>query len=180
VIFKIPGYGNDANGNMWWFGIVAVIGLSFLLFELILRLWQKHDFVLGFEWCIGAIASRVLPVKKQNTMEIEGKPKWWQAGRLDVKNALISPEFINIVEADEIDHANQQEARLAWKLSWIGIIFFPIAITAYRIANGAKVTEPNNNYSKKAMIMSIIAIGITVAFITVFSFVSLNMLGIPI
>ena len=98
LLFNVPGYGGD--GNLWWYGVALTLLLSFLLFELILRLWQRRDFVLGFEWCIGLIASKILPVKKQAAASQDGKDHWWQAGRLDVKNSLLAPEFINIVEAN--------------------------------------------------------------------------------
>ena len=101
-------------------------------------------------------------MKKQAAASQDGKDHWWQAGRLNVKNSLLAPEFINIVEADELQHENQVEAKLAWKLAFWGLLFFPLSIASYRIANGAIVTEPNNSYSRKAKIMAIISFGFTV------------------
>ncbi len=172
----IPNYGT--RGNLDWWGTFAVIGISLLLFEAVLRLWEKVDFALGLEWCIGAIAMRVLPVKKQTSGERGEKRKWWQV--LDAKSSLHEVEWLNIVEENEVPHAELKDSKLAWKLSLGGFFLFPASFMALALAKSSARSEPANKYNKRAKILAIAGIIFVITWFTLASILSLTDIGMTL
>jgi hypothetical protein len=62
------------------------------------------------------------------------------------------------VEEPEVAHEKLVESKLAWKLSLLGFIFFPLAIAAYFIAKESLSTEKENKFNKRAKKVSVVAI----------------------
>src|SRR5271157_560320 len=164
------------RGNLDWYGTFLVMGMAFLMFEAVLYLWERADFAGGLEWCIGALATPLIPVKKQDVRTGEEKRKWWQI--LNAKGALYDAEWINIVEEDEIPHDKLSESRLARTLSIVGLVVFPLAYVALKIANASFATEQANKYNRQAKALAIIGLIWAITWIALSLFVSLGDLGL--
>ncbi len=171
---SIKSYGN--RENLPWGGVFLAMGLSLLLFEVVLRLWEKVDYAFGLEWCIGLIANKLLPVKKQATGAEGEKRKWWQV--LDAKHALHEVEWLNIVEENEVPHASFSDSRLAWYLAKAGIFLFPVSFMALALAKSSARSEPPNKYNKRARILAIIGIIFFATWFTLASIFTLSDLGL--
>lgn len=164
------------RGNLDWLGTFIVMGMAFVMFEALLLLWERADFAGGLEWCIGALATPLIPVKKQDVRMGEENRKWWQI--LNARGALYDAEWINIVEKDEIPHDKLSESRLARTLAIVGFVFFPLSIVALSIANTSFRTEHENKFNQQAKILSIIGIVWAITWIFLSCVLSLGMLGL--
>ncbi len=173
---SIATYGT--RGNLDWYSTFVVIGVSLLLFEGVLRLWQRVDFAFGLEWCIGVIANEILPVKKQITGEEGERRKWWQV--LDAKHALLEVESLNVIEENEVPHEKFVDSRLAFKLAIGGIFFFPAAFIALALVKSASRSEPPNRYKNRAIKIAKIDIIFLITWFTLASVLSLTNLGISL
>ncbi len=174
-------------GYFGWPGTFLVMVLSIGAMHLILRLWEKVKYTGSLEWCIGTMAAALIPARK--VAEGEKKPKWWQVGQLDVKNAFYEAEWLNVIEEDEIRHDEQKESKLAWKLSLagalcfvplLGICLLPIAFLAFRIATNSVEKEQENTFNKRAKILSIVEMVVGVVWIALGFAVSLAGLGVSL
>src|SRR5271157_715430 len=173
-----PGLGisSVSRGNLDWLGTFIVMGLAFIMFEALLYLWERTDFAGGLEWCIGALATPLVPVKKQDVRTGEDKRKWWQV--LNGRGALYDAEWINVIEEDEIPHDKLSESKLAHTLAIAGFFFFPLSLVALPIANKSISTEQPNKFNKQAKVLAIVGIVFAITWIFLTSILSLSMLGL--
>ncbi|TFF88052.1 MAG: hypothetical protein EU549_03730 [Promethearchaeota archaeon] len=145
--------------------VILLIPLVFLTWELILRLWEKVNFTGGLEWSIGVIADRLIPAKG-------AKGPWWKPSRLDAKEYLYKAEWLNIIPKSEVEHEKLKDSKLAFKLSLLGFIGFPLSIIALFISRTSKKTEGKNKYNRAAMILSIIGLAFLAILLVVLSFIT--------
>ena len=178
LILSLIVYGTPTYQSFTWPGMLLLVVLAYLEFQAILLLWEKVNYVGSIEWCIGTIGAAIIPARKKE--KAERGPKWWQKGMLDVKGSFYEPEWLNIVEVDEIPHEELKESKLAWKLSLMSFLVFPLGISAYLIGKRAIPTEQENKYNRRAMRVGIAGFIWGVFWIVVLSVVSLAMVGISL
>jgi uncharacterized membrane protein len=164
------------RGNLDWLGTFVVMGMAFVMFEGMLTLWERVDFAGGLEWCIGLLATPLIPVKKQDVLTGKEKRKWWQI--LNARGALHDVEWLNIVEEDEIPHEQLIDSKLARTLAIVGFVFFPLSFVALSIARESFHTEQVNTFNRAAKALAIAGIVFAIAWITFACIVSLQMLGL--
>ncbi|MFO8019041.1 MAG: heparan-alpha-glucosaminide N-acetyltransferase domain-containing protein [Promethearchaeia archaeon] len=141
----------------WGLAFLTVL-LSYLAYQIIMKLWEKKRYIGSLEWALATIALNIIPAKR-DTSGI--KKKWWKKGALNVEGAFYNAEWLNIVEKNEINHKRMEESKFAYKLSLLAvcsIIFMPITIATYFLSKGSQKTENINKYNKRAQIISIIGI----------------------
>lgn len=183
LMFGLPIY-----THMGFAGVFIVMAISFAMFQIMLILWEKVDYVGTLEWMMGTIGMHLIPARKEAAKEgpeeLEEEAcevtRWWKEGCPNVDEAFYNAEWLNIVEESEINHKNKSESRLAFKISIIGILIFPFAILAYNIAKNSFETEEENKYNKRARLLSIIGIIIAIFWVTLSIIFTPNMLGIAI
>ncbi|MHA1889964.1 MAG: hypothetical protein ACTSYS_03160, partial [Promethearchaeota archaeon] len=177
------------NNNLDWMGTFIAMGISILLFHLIMLAWERVNYIGSLEWSMKTIAYVLIPARKQAATS--GR-KWWQVGQLNVKESFYNAEWLNIVEKSELDHENLVESKLAFKLSLLGlvlglvgiIIFFagflliPFSIMGYYIGKQSEKLEQVNEYNKKAKIIGIIGMVIFLSLIVISSIFSAADLGL--
>jgi hypothetical protein len=147
--------------------IWVAIALVYIVWALILKLWEKGHYTFSLEWMIAKLSNIFIPSKRAQSTE---KLPWWQVKRLDVEGILLHPEPIHLVMPEEVNHEGLVDSILAFKLSLWGIIFFPLAFAAVIIAGESKKTETTNPYQKKAILIGSVMIAI-VFLIVILSFV---------
>lgn len=161
--------------RLGWGPTLLVLALSLLVFYLITWAWEKNGYIGSLEWMIGTIASYAIPGKKT-----EKEQKWWQRGRLDVDGAFYNAEWLNVIEDDEINHNAQSESKLSYKIARLGFLFFPFSFVAYGAAKKAADTEEENKFQKKGKTLGLIGIIFILVMITVFSLLTLSMIGLSL
>ncbi|MBN2157585.1 MAG: hypothetical protein JW776_16175 [Candidatus Lokiarchaeota archaeon] len=174
LLSLIPTFPEAIVQNTWGvYHIWPLIILVFVQYELILQIWQRVHFVGSLEWMIAKIAEFVIPLKrKQKDITLP----WWRSSKIDVKSALLGPEWINIVTESQmkIHHEKLVDSKLAARLSWVGLLVSPIAPVTLAISRTSRKTEGKNRYNQRAMIISIISI----LFATVVFFGSMFIYGV--
>ncbi|TFF93661.1 MAG: hypothetical protein EU544_05535 [Promethearchaeota archaeon] len=174
-------FGLTVYSKFGWGGVFLVMLLTYLIFEIILRLWEKVDYVGTLEWCMGTIGSFMIPARKQMVSEESGEiPKWWKMGTPKVQKAFYNVDWLNVVLPSEINHKQKKESRLAWKLSLVGLLLFPLSIVALNIAKNSTELEGKNPYNSRAKILSLVSLIFTAIWITLAIIFTPNMLGIPL
>jgi len=156
-----------------WSGTFMTMGLTFLMLEVIMLLWERVKYTGSLEWCMGTIAAQIIPARKS-------EQKWWQAGQLNVEGAFCYAEWLNIVENYEIAHEELKDSKLAFKLSFFGFLFAPLSFITFFIARGSKEKEPENKYNKRATIISSISIIFFILWLVLLLLFSMSDLGISL
>ncbi len=156
-----------------WGGVFITMGITFLMLEGILLLWERVKYTGSLEWCMGTIAAQIIPTRRS-------EKKWWQAGQLNVEEAFYNAEWLNVIEKDEIRHDIKADSKLAYKLSWFGFLFAPISLITFLIARGSINTEQENKFNKRAKIVSLVGLIFFFAWMIPFLFLSLSDLGISL
>ena len=156
-----------------WGGVFITMGITFLMLEGILLLWERVKYTGSLEWCMGTIAAQIIPTRRS-------EKKWWQAGQLNVEEAFYNAEWLNVIEKDEIRHDIKVDSKLAYKLSWFGFLFAPISLITFLIARGSINTEQENKFNKRAKIVSLVGLIFFFAWMIPFLFLSLSDLGISL
>jgi hypothetical protein len=164
--------------HLGWDGTAITIILTLLSFHGILKLWEKIDYIGSLEWWIGTIAAALIPGKNTKSGKSKEGMKWWEYGRLDVKNAFYEPEWININEKKDFPKEAMVESRFASKLGGLSIVFWPIAFKALKTAKESMESEGVNKYNKKAKVMAIIGLILTPIMVVFLTSVSLSTFGI--
>ena len=150
---------NVYGPGMIWFLIAAVYGIH----QVLLLIWEKTNFTLGFEWFISKTSNILVPSKRRDKKR-EG---FFYSSRLDAKKGLYTPEWIEIVPYDQVQHKKLVDSKLSARLCWLGLVIPPLALVSLGVARTALKTEGKNKYSKLGFIVSIIGICLTVAIISV-------------
>ncbi|HSQ66296.1 MAG TPA: hypothetical protein VLM85_23900 [Polyangiaceae bacterium] len=162
-----------------WPGVLAVWVLSLLVFQLVLRLWEKVGYVGSVEWMIGTLAALIVPSTKKPSVQEGGQGRrWYQLGMPDVAGAFHGPEWLDIVSEDEIRHDQLAESKLAFKLALLGFLIFPLAFLAHSIAKKSIVTERSNPYNARARVLAVVAMGFAATWIAAASVLTPEALGL--
>jgi len=140
-----------------WFLIAAVFGLH----QILLRLWEKTNFTLGFEWFIAKTANIIIPSKRREKKR-EG---FFYTSRMDAKKGLYTAEWVELVPYDKVQHSKLVDSKLAARLCWVGLVIPPLALVSLGVARTALKTEGKNKYSQRGYIVSIIGICLAIAII---------------
>jgi hypothetical protein len=141
--FIFPGFGLNQYGV---YGIWFLLGLIFLMYWLVLWLWQKVSFVGGFEWFLGKGANLLIPSKRS----VKG------VGKLNVQKGLVDPDWIDIITEENIPRQELVDSKLSFKLSWLGLIIAPISLISLGIARTARNKEGKNIFNSIGLIISIV------------------------
>ncbi|MHA1110331.1 MAG: hypothetical protein ACTSRE_04475 [Promethearchaeota archaeon] len=153
-----PAFGLDSFGV---YGIWIMMGLLLLMYWLFLWLWQKIHFAFGFEWFLAKISNVLIPSKrkaKQLESGIKKKTPWWQARRLNVKDGLISPNWVDVIKEEHIPRQELVDSKLSAKLSWVGLLIAPVSLITLGVARTAIKKEGWNKYSRRGLIISIFGV----------------------
>ena len=142
--------------------LTFVVLLSvFLLWEIILRLWEKIDYIGSFEWFISEASDLILPKsniqKEKSEKEQSRKKKWWKSQRLNVKKQFYDVDWINLNFYNSND-----DSKLALNISLLGLLIFPFSIVGLKLVKTSQKNEGINNYNKSAKIISICGISLFV------------------
>jgi len=142
--------------------LTFVVLLSvFLLWEIILRLWEKIDYIGSFEWFISEASDLILPKsniqKEKSEKEQNRKKKWWKSQRLNAKKQFYDVDWINLNFYNSND-----DSKLALNISLLGLLIFPFSIVGLKLAKTSQKNEGINNYNKSAKIISICGISLFV------------------
>jgi hypothetical protein len=156
-----------------WAGTFLTMAITFAILHGILLIWERAKYTGSLEWTMGTIATQLIPARK-----VEGK--WSQVGQLNVEEAFYNAEWLNIIEEDEINHDRRDDSKMAYKLSFFGILFFPISFITFIIARKSILTEQENKFNKRAKLISLIGIVLFLAWLVLSLIFSLNDLGIPL
>ncbi len=142
---------------------LIMIPMTVLLWEVVLRLWEKVDFALGMEWWIAKAAEKMFPGKRVGTGK---KLKWYQVKRLDPIGYLHKPEWLNVRKTD---HEAKEDSKLSLTLSVIGLLFYPLSLIGGVLAFKSRKLEGRNPYNRFASIIWIISTVITMFAIIILS-----------
>ena len=181
----ISSNGALAEHNLWGPWVFLVIVVNFLLWHIVLILWEKINYIGGYEWFINVIAGIFLKSRRIKSTE-GGKTElypWWKPKRLDIKENFYDVEWVNLIEKNEIDHSIKIESKLALKVTAINLILnvfifiLPVTFFGTMVAFSARKTEGKNSYNTTAIICGIIGFVIFVASIVVMSNIPNSILG---
>jgi hypothetical protein len=152
-----PEFGLDSFGV---YGIWFQMGLLLLLYWGLLWLWQKLQFIFGYEWFLAKISEVLIPSKRKAKKEGKKLP-WYKARRLDVQTQLVNPDWMDVVTEDKIPRKELVDSKLSAKLCWMGLLIAPVSLISLGVARTAIKTEGKNKYSLTGLIVSIF--GVTLA-----------------
>ncbi|MHA1200483.1 MAG: hypothetical protein ACTSQF_14270 [Candidatus Heimdallarchaeaceae archaeon] len=171
--------------NLWGPWVFLIIVVNFVIWHVVLVLWEKINYIGGYEWLINVIAGFFIKSRRvQVTKDGVEKFSWWKPKRLDVQTNFYDPEWVNIVEKNEIDHENKMESKAALKVTAINLIlnalvfFLPVTIIGMFVAFSSRKTEGKNKYNTAAIICGIIGCVIFVASIIIMSNIPNSVLGL--
>jgi len=137
--------------------VLMMIPMTMLLWEVVLRAWQRIGFAGGLEWWMAKITERLFPDKRSNDGKRE-KRAWWRVKRLDPSEYLTGPQWIDVIESSEMDHRHEVDSRFSFYLSLGGALIPPLSVLAIFISNSAKKTEGKNSYNVIGLWWSIICL----------------------
>lgn len=171
LLSLIPGFPafamNSLNEGQIWLAIIGILALWYV----VLFAWEKVDYSLGMEWCIAKISAVLIPMKRS-----EQKLPWWKTPRLDPKASLHDAEWIGILSASDIDHANPKESKLAFKIALCGFVFFPCFFLAISMAKSSAEIESKNKYNSRARIIGLIFSILTLTILVILSVLTTSLL----
>ncbi len=161
-----------------WTGTLLVLVVSLVLYYLVLRVWEKVNYVGSIEWMMGTLGATITPSKWQP----EGlrNLKWYQKGQLNVQGSFYRVESVSVVRPDQAYHAQLQDSRLIAKLtkvSLFSIIFLPFTVVTLLLARNIQKKEGSNPMVKIAIRLSWVGTIITVALLLVCFVVTPKMFG---
>lgn len=144
---------------------LILIPMTVLLWEVILRSWEKVHFAFGMEWWIAKLVEKMFPKKREGT---GSKLKWYEVKRLDPVGYLRRPQWLDVRKPD---HKNLEDSRLARNLAIAGLLLFPLSLISLSIAKDAKRTEPQNSFRSWAVILSITGLVLNSSLFMILGFV---------
>jgi hypothetical protein len=164
-----------------WNGTLLVMVVSFVLYYLVMRGWEKIKFVGSIEWAIGTLGAALTPSRWQP--ESIRNLKWYQKGQLDVQGSFYQVKSVSVVTPDVAYHEQLKDSRLVAKLTRISlysIIFLPFTVITLLLARNIQKQEGENPMVKSAIRLSWIGTIITVVLLVVFFIVTPKMFGLKI
>ncbi len=116
--------------------------------------------------------------------KVEKRP-WWKPIRLNAQEYFYGPEWINIVEKDEIENQNMRVSKFSLKIGIVGVflsilILFPFSLIGTVIAWKSRKTEKPNTYNTIGLILGILGLVIALGVIITFSIFSNSDLGLAL
>jgi hypothetical protein len=138
--------------RMDWLPVLVLVPMTLLLWEVVLRLWEKVEYAGGMEWCLAKVSEKLLPGRRDFTRE---RKRWWQAARLDAKEYLYRPEWLDIVKRSEVDPQRKEDSKLSLILAITGVLFFPMAFLGIALGRAARKYEGKNGLNTAAIYISI-------------------------
>ncbi len=162
-----------------WGFTLSIVVIVILLYHLINRFWEKAGYIGSVEWMIGTLGYVINPFKRDSR---EGR-KWYEIGKLDVQGAFYHPEWLNIIEADDVYHYHQRDSKIIEKIAvWCFAIplFIPFGILLVPALIKAKKIEGKNVHLKRAQVLISFATGITLALLILSFIFTPNMIGFQI
>ena len=174
-----------ASKSLWgpWAFLVFVI--NFALWYLILILWEKVNYIGGYEWLINVLAGFFIKSRRTKVTK-DGKDKyvWWKPQRLNVKANFYDVDWINLVEETKVGPDSKSDSKLSLKITAINLIlnafifFLPISLFGLMIAFSARKTEGKNAMNTIAIVLGILGSVIFVTSIVVLSLIPIGVLGL--
>ncbi|MHA1453265.1 MAG: hypothetical protein ACTSRD_10415, partial [Promethearchaeota archaeon] len=143
-----PEFGLNTYGV---YGIWFVIILIFLMYWLLLWLWEKAHYIFGFEWFLGKIGGVLIPSKRKDALSGEKIP-WWHSRKLKEST---NPDWIELIPEEQIPRQELVDSKLSLKIGLLGILIAPLSLVGLGIAITGRKKEGKNAYNLWGMIFSI-------------------------
>lgn len=157
-----------------WRGTLLILALTLLAFHVLTIAWEKVGYIGSLKWIIVFIRRKIVRKEKE-----DHNMQWWENGILDVQGTFYNVEWLDLI-VQEKEQDTKPESTLAFKLSRLGFIFFPFSFIGYFLAKNAKKIENENDFNKKAKIMSLTGIFLFVSSVIFLFSVSLSTFGITL
>jgi hypothetical protein len=148
--------------------VIMLIPMVILMWEIVLRSWERIDYFGSLEWCIAKIAEKLMPGKRSNVGKA-GKLRWWKVRRLNSVEYLYKPKWLNLIDKENVDHTNLVDSKLSLWLSAFGFLFFPLSIISIVLSRNSINSEGRNGFNKTAFVLGISGIGLFVIELTALS-----------
>lgn len=132
---------------------IALIPMTVLLWEVVLRAWERIGFTGGLEWCMAKLTEGIFSDRRA---DVAKRKPWWSVARLDIKGYLKDPQWIDIRGSDDIDHGRKEDSKLSLYLSLGGILFVPLSFLSFFLARSAMRTEGKNRCNRTALWLSVV------------------------
>ncbi len=168
-----------------WGGTFLTLLITLSIIALLLWGWEKIKYVGSFEWFIRTVTNNAIAIRRER---FDPSTKWWQRGQLDIENVFYKADWINIEEEKTTSELKSEalkstlnDSKFSFILSLVGlcsILFAVASIPALIISIRAKKLEGENNRNKAAFIISIITLGLFIAFIIVALILKTELLGL--
>ncbi len=137
--------------------------VAFAIIQIVLLLWERAKYVGSLEWCLAAIAAKIVPGKQR---------------RLDLRAGFRDVVWLDVVEKEEVDHASQTDSKLAAKLAAFGFLCPPLSMIAWPLSRHAEKTEGANRFSRRAKVLAVAGLVFFGAWLVGASFVTLSDFGV--
>ncbi|MHA1619369.1 MAG: hypothetical protein ACTSVZ_08810 [Promethearchaeota archaeon] len=168
VNFIVPRFmGLAPYAKTLWGGVFIQMAVTFLIYHVILLLWERINYRGSLEWFMTLIASFLIPSKKKSEQK---KRSWKERADLAVDGGFYNVEWVNLVEANENYHTRQRDSLTVFRfalLSFTMPLFIPFTCGTLFMALKAKKTEEKNKHNSVALIVSLIGVILTVSVIVV-------------
>lgn len=153
---------------------IAVVFVCLGVMYVLLRLWEKVDFIGGLEWMIGTIGAYALGVPKKS----KEKLPWYRYGARDNQSMLNKAEWINIFEETDNGGDEYRNSKLAWKFAMAGFFVFPATFISMGIHRTAIKLEGENKYTHRAHVIGIMALIVNITLIILFTVLTMGATGL--
>jgi hypothetical protein len=182
VNFIIPQifFGLAAYAKSTWFQTFFQIGITIIIYQIIMMVWERVNYRGSLEWFMGTIGYYIVPVKKPETLKMK---KWYEKGDLAVESAFYNAEWQNINEETEEYHRSKRDSRMVlWFAiaSFIVPLFIPFNIGWIFVIVKTRKKEGKNKKNTAALILSIIGVVLTVLFSVAMFVLTPHMLGLEL
>jgi hypothetical protein len=163
-----------------WFATFFQIGVTLLIYHVVMRLWEKANYRGSIEWFMGTIGYYIVPVKKPESLMMK---KWYEKGDLAVQDAFYNAEWVNLVEATDEYHRSKRDSRITLIFAIAAFcvpLFVPFTFGLLFVVIKTFKTEGKNKKNVAALILCIIGTILTLAFTAAMFIFSLDSLGISL
>ncbi len=166
--------------NIDIFATLALIAVCILFMHALMKVWERKDYIVSLEWMIGTIGAAIIPVRVKKDV---GKSRWYRRGARSQKEIFYDVQWIDIFKEGDNGGDQYRDSKLAFKVALAGlvsIVAFPATIIGFGIVKSSAKLEGANKYNRRAKIVAIIAAIVNLVVLTVFYFLSLDILGISL
>ncbi len=159
-------FGQASYTQMLWGGTFLAILVTLAFYTIILYIWGLVNYRFSFEWFMKSIGYLLLPIRRNGTLK---EKKWWQKGDIDMKHSFYNTGgWISIVEENETYHKAKTDSKISMIISICSLvipIFFLFSVVTLPMSIKARKNEGINKKNTTALVLSIIGVIITVAFL---------------